>query len=188
MPGGLSLAELARHEHGLDLGPLEPMLPGVLRTPSGAIELAHPHLLADIARLRAALARSDAGLLLIGRRDLRSNNSWLHNLPSLARGRERCTLLVHPDDAKTLGLTDGVVARVRSAGGELETKVEISDEVAPGVVCLPHGWGHGRPGTRQSVADGRPGVNFNALSDASVLDVPSGTAIVNGIPVEVSAL
>jgi anaerobic selenocysteine-containing dehydrogenase len=185
VPGGLSLAELAAHEHGLDLGALEPMLPGVLRTPTGKIELAHPYLAADVPRLRVALAREDDGLVLIGRRDLRSNNSWLHNLPSLARGRERCTLLVHPDDARPRGLADGGLARVRSAAGEVEARVEISDEVAPGVVCLPHGWGHGRPGTRQSVAAARPGVNFNALADASALDVPSGTAIVNGIPVDV---
>jgi anaerobic selenocysteine-containing dehydrogenase len=187
-PGGLTLAELERHEHGLDLGALEPMLPGVLRTPSGKIELAHPYLAADVPRLRAALARDDAGLVLIGRRDLRSNNSWLHNLPSLARGHDRCTLLVHPDDAKARGLADGSRARVRSAAGEVEAPVEISDEVAPGVVCLPHGWGHGRPGTRQSVSAARPGVNFNALADASTLDEPSGTAIVHGIPVEVSAV
>jgi anaerobic selenocysteine-containing dehydrogenase len=188
VPRGLSLAGLARHEHGLDLGALEPMLPGALRTPSGKIELAHPYLAADVPRLREALVRPDEGLLLIGRRDLRSNNSWLHNLPSLARGRERCTLLVHPDDAKARGLVDGERARVRSVAGEVEVRVEISDEVAPGVVCLPHGWGHARPATRQSVADARPGVNFNALPDARALDVPSGTAVVNGIPVEVSAV
>lgn len=188
VPGGLSLAELARHEHGLDLGALSPMLPGVLRTPSGKIELAHPYLVADVARLRAALARKDDGLLLIGRRDLRSNNSWLHNLPTLARGRERCTLLVHPDDAREIGLRDGGRARVRSEAGEVEAPVEVSDEVARGVVCLPHGWGHGRPGMRQAIAGRRPGVNSNALADARALDLPSGTAIVNGIPVEVSPL
>ena len=184
--GGLSLAELRRHAHGLDLGALEPALPGVLRTPSGKIELAHAHLVADVPRLRAALARSDAdGLLLIGRRDLRSNNSWLHNAPSLMTGRERCTLLVHPDDAARLGLRDGGSARITSAAASLVVPVEVSDEVARGVVCLPHGFGHGRSGTQLSVAALRPGVNSNALSDASALDLPSGTAVVNGIPVAV---
>ena len=186
-PGGLSLAELERHPHGLDFGALEPALPDVLRTPSGKIELAHPYLAADVPRLRESLSRDDAdGLLLIGRRDLRSNNSWLHNAPSLMTGRDRCTLLVHPDDAAKRGLVDGELARVRSAAATLVVPVEVSDEVARGVVCLPHGFGHGRPGARLSVAARRPGVNSNALADARALDVPSGTAVVNGIPVEVA--
>ncbi|MEX2206218.1 MAG: molybdopterin-dependent oxidoreductase [Myxococcota bacterium] len=187
VPGGLSLAELERHPHGLDLGPLEPALPDVLRTPSGRIELAHPYLAADVPRLRKSLSRGDDDtLLLIGRRDLRSNNSWLHNAPSLMTGRERCTLLVHPDDAAKRGLGDGDLAQIRSAAATLVVAVEVSDEVARGVVCLPHGFGHGRAGARLSVAARRPGVNSNALSDARALDVPSGTAVVNGIPVEVA--
>jgi anaerobic selenocysteine-containing dehydrogenase len=109
----------------------------------------------------------------------------MHNAPSLMTGRERCTLLVHPDDAAKRGLVDGGTARISSAAGTLVVPVEISDEVARGVVCLPHGFGHGRNGARLSVAALRPGVNSNALADARALDVPSGTAVVNGIPVEV---
>ncbi len=185
--GGLSLAELTRHAHGLDRGPLEPALPDVLRTPTGKIELAHPHLVADVPRLRAALARSDDdGLRLIGRRDLRSNNSWLHNAPSLMTGRDRCTLLMHPEDAAKRGLGNGDSARIRSVTASLVVPVEVSDEVSPGVVCLPHGFGHGRPGTSMRVAAAHAGVNSNALADPLALDVPSGTAVVNGIPVEVA--
>jgi anaerobic selenocysteine-containing dehydrogenase len=186
-PGGLSLAELCRHPHGLDRGAMEPALPGALRTPTGKIELAHPHLVADVPRLRDALARADdGGLRLIGRRDLRSNNSWLHNAPSLMTGRDRCTLLVHPDDAARRGLSDGDQARVTSTTSSLVVPVELTADVAPGVVCLPHGFGHGRPGTSMSVAAKHPGVNSNALADPLALDLPSGTAVVNGIPVEVA--
>lgn len=188
-PVGLSLAALRAHPHGLDLGAMEPALPGALRTPSGRIELAHPLLVADVPRLREALARGDDdGLRMIGRRDLRSNNSWLHNAPSLMTGRDRCTLLVHPDDAAQRGLRDGDPARVTSVTSSLVVPVEISDEVARGVVCLPHGFGHGRPGTSMSVAAKHAGVNSNALADPDALDVPSGTSVLNGIPVEVARI
>jgi anaerobic selenocysteine-containing dehydrogenase len=187
---GITLDTLAKqHPHGLDLGPMTPGLPGFLHTPSGRIELAHPYLVADVPRLRAALARgSGDGLLLIGRRDLRSNNSWLHNAPTLMAGRERCTLLVHPEDAAARGLRGGAKARVRGANGVIEAAVEISDEVARGVVCLPHGFGHDQAGVRLRVASQRPGVNFNALPSPHVLDVPSGTSAVNGVPVEVERI
>jgi anaerobic selenocysteine-containing dehydrogenase len=185
---GLSLAKLAAHEHGVDLGPLEPRLPAALATASGRIELAPELLLQDVARLRAALEdRTLPGsLLLIGRRHLRSNNSWMHNLPALAKGPERCTLLVHPIDAERLGLREGGRANVRSRVGAVVAPVRISDETMPGVVSLPHGHGHEAADARLRVARERPGVSFNLLSDEACVDVPSGNAVLSGIPVEVS--
>jgi anaerobic selenocysteine-containing dehydrogenase len=185
VPGGLSLEALLRAPHGIDLGPLRPRLADVLRTPSGRIELCPPPIAADVARLREGLTRRRAGLVLIGRRHLRSNNSWMHNLPGLVRGSNRCTLQVHPDDAARLGLTDAGPAEVVSGSGAVEVEVEITDEVMPGVVSLPHGWGHGRPGTRGSVAAAHAGVSVNALTDPLALDPLSGNAVLNGIPVRV---
>ncbi|MFJ4909280.1 molybdopterin-dependent oxidoreductase [Streptomyces sp. NPDC093249] len=189
-PYGLTLDELRAHPHGLDLGPLRPRLPQVLRTRSGRIELFPEPIAADLPRLRAALhAVPDPGTLrLVGRRHLRSNNSWLHNTPALGGGSNRCTLQVHPEDAARLRLVDGGLARVKGEGGELEVPVEISDGVRPGVVSIPHGWGHDRPGTRLSVASARPGVNVNQLLDGSRIDPLSGTAVLNGFPVELSPL
>jgi anaerobic selenocysteine-containing dehydrogenase len=185
-PDGLSLDMLERHPHGIDLGPLAPRLPEVLRTPSGRVELAPPQLLAEIPRLATALSRPPAGLLLVGRRDLRSNNSWMHNLEPLVKGRNRCTLHVHPADARRLRLTAGGSASVRSAVGEVQAEVEVTDAVREGVVSLPHGWGHDRPGTRLATAAAHPGVNSNVLTDPTPLDPLSGTAVLNGIPVTVA--
>jgi anaerobic selenocysteine-containing dehydrogenase len=186
---GLSLARLRQAEHGLDLGPLEPRLPDMLATASGAVELAPELLTADLERLRARLAsgaeRGD-GMLLIGRRHLRSNNSWMGNLHALAKGRERCTLLVHPDDAARLGLADGGRARVRSRVGELVAPVAVSDEVMPGVVSLPHGFGHDARGARLSVARRHAGVNSNLLTDEEAIDRLSGNSVLNGIPVQIA--
>jgi anaerobic selenocysteine-containing dehydrogenase len=185
-PGGLTLAELKQHPNGIDRGALTPRLDEILRTPSGTVELAPPYLVADIPRLERRLARRDAGLVLVSRRHVRSNNSWMHNVPELVTGKDRCTLLVHPDDAARSGLEDGKHARVRSAAGELVAPVEVSDEMMPGVVCLPHGWGHDKPGARLSVASAHAGVCNNVLAPGELVDVPSGNAIVNGIPVELS--
>jgi len=184
LAGRLSLDELERHPHGLDLGPLQPRIPEVLRTPSGTIELAPPSLLADVPRLRARLGAGD-GMVLVGRRNLRSNNSWMHNLPRLVRGRDECTLWVHPADAERLGLVSGVRARVSSRAGVLEAPVEVTDAVMPGVVSLPHGWGHDLPGIALRVASQHPGVNANLVADELALDPLSGNAVLNGIPVTV---
>jgi len=187
VPDGLSLDVLAANPHGVDLGPLVPRLPAALRTPSGRVELAPAPVLADLDRLRGALDPPDPGaLVLVGRRHLRSNNSWMHNVGVLARGRFRCTLQVHPDDAARLGLVDGGHAEVRSRVGVLVAPVEITDTVSPGVVSLPHGWGHDRPGAPFGVAGQRPGVNVNVLTDDRVLDPLSGNAVLNGVPVEVA--
>lgn len=183
-PDGLTLQRLKDAPHGIDFGPLRPRLLEILRTPSGMVELAPAELAADVPRLRAALGVPEDGFVLIGRRHLRSNNSWMHNLPALAGGTNRCTLRMHPADAAELGVTDA--ARIKGPGGELEAPVELTDAIRRGVVSLPHGWGHDRAGTKQTVAAGQPGVNVNQLNDGTALDPLSGTAVLNGIPVQIS--
>jgi anaerobic selenocysteine-containing dehydrogenase len=186
-PYDLTLADLEAAPHGIDLGPLEPRLPEVLRTPSGKVELAPPPIVADVERLRAALARrANGGMVLVGRRQLRSNNSWMHNLDLLVKGKEQCTLHVHPDDAARLGLTDGEPATVTGRTGEVAVPIEVTDAVMPGVVSMPHGWGHDADGSAMAVAAAHAGANSNVLSDESVLDALSGNAVFNGIPVEVA--
>ncbi len=186
-PDGLTLAVLEASPHGIDFGPLQPRIPDMLRTPSGKIELAPEPIVVDVDRLRASLeGGAPPPIVLVGRRDLRSNNSWMHNLDVLVKGKERCTLHVHPDDAARLGLLDGGPATVTSRVGAVQAAVEVTDAVMPGVVSLPHGWGHDVEGTNLSVAVGRPGVNSNALTDGSVLDAVSGNAVLNGIPVEIT--
>lgn len=187
-PEGLTLDELRAHPHGVDLGALEPRLPGVLATADGTIDLAPSYIAADLPRLRARLGRRDHGLLLVSRRHLRSNNSWMHNVERLVRGRNRCTLLIHPEDARAAALADGQLACVRSSAGAIEIEIEVSDEMMPGVVSLPHGWGHDRDGVRLSVARRHAGANNNLLAPGELVDVPSGNAVVNGIPVTVSAV
>jgi hypothetical protein len=186
---GLSLADLVAAPHGIDLGPLEPRLPEALKTPTGRVDLAPAPLVADVERLHAALEDgASGGMLLIGRRDLRSNNSWMHNLPKLVSGPARCTAWVHPDDAARLGLEDGALVRVASRVGALEVPAQITDDVMPGVVSLPHGWGHDAEGTRLSVARAHAGTNSNLLTDEDALEPLSGTAILNGIPVTLAAV
>jgi anaerobic selenocysteine-containing dehydrogenase len=183
---GASVALLRAHPHGVDFGALEPRLPEILRTPSGRVELAPPELLADVPRLMAAVDELAAQpLMLVGRRHLRSNNSWMHNIEVLVKGKPRCTLQVHPDDAQRLGLSHGAAARVTSRVGSVDAPVEITDAIRPGVVSLPHGWGHGQPGTRMRVAGERAGVNSNVLADPAAMDPLSGTSVLNGIPVDV---
>ena len=184
-PDGLTLDTVKAAPHGVDLGPLQPRIPAVLRTPSGKVELAPQALVADAARLAKVLDRAPVGFMLIGRRHLRSNNSWMHNLPALAGGTNRCTLQIHPDDAQRLGLTE--LALVKGPGGEVTVPVEVTDTIRPGVVSIPHGWGHDIAGTRLGVAATQPGVNVNQLNDGSYLDPLSGTAVLNGLPVEISA-
>ncbi len=187
-PTGVSLTKVESHPHGIDLGPLKPRVPEVLRTPSGKIELAPAMCITDVERMRAALRRpQDGGLVLIGRRHLRSNNSWLHNVPILAGGRPRCTLMIHPHDAVRLGLKDGAAAHVRSRAGSVTVDVEITDTIRPGVVSLPHGWGHSESDMRLNTAAKQPGVNSNLLTDEAEIDPLSGNAVLNNIPVTVEA-
>jgi anaerobic selenocysteine-containing dehydrogenase len=186
-PGGLTLSELKRHPHGIDLGPLKPRLHEVIRTPSGRVELAPAPLVADLNRLRESLA-DDSALVIIGRRHLQSMNSMLHNVPALMKGRDRCTLQIHPDDASAHGLVNGGRCEISSDKGSIEATVEVSDSIVRGVVSLPHGWGHHGPGLRLSVAEQYPGSNLNAITGPAGLDVPSGTAAFNGVKVEIRAL
>ncbi|WP_371568584.1 molybdopterin oxidoreductase family protein [Streptomyces canus] len=187
-PDGLSLTKLLAHPHGIDLGPLGSRLPQPLKTRSGKVELLPGPLADDLPRLREALRHQADGLVLVGRRHLRSNNSWMHNVPALTGGTNRCTLQIHPEDAERLGLKDGAAVRVKGAGGEVVTEAEVTDGVRPGVVSLPHGWGHNRPGTRLSHALKDPGVNVNQLLDGSLLDPLSGNAVLNGIPVKLATV
>ncbi|MEV7073478.1 molybdopterin oxidoreductase family protein [Streptomyces sp. NPDC093990] len=186
-PDGLSLARLLAHPHGIDLGPLESRLPQPLKTRSGKVELLPRPIADDLPRLREALSHRAEGLVLVGRRHLRSNNSWMHNVPALTGGSNRCTLHIHPEDAERLGLKDGSPVRIKGAGGEVVTEAEVTDGVRPGVVSLPHGWGHDRPGTRLGHAAQNPGVNVNQLLDGSLLDPLSGNAVLNGVPVKLAA-
>ena len=186
-PYDLTLADLEANPHGIDLGPMEPRMPEVLRTASGRIELAPEPIVEDVQRLRADLHRHRNGdMVLIGRRQLRSNNSWMHNLEPLVKGKDRCTMHVHPEDAERLGLADGALAHVRSRAGEIDAPVEVTDAIMPGVVSIPHGWGHDAPGVRMAVASAHAGVNSNELSDELEVEPLSGNAILSGIPVEVA--
>ncbi|WP_330184016.1 molybdopterin-dependent oxidoreductase [Nocardia sp. NBC_01503] len=176
---GLNLQVLLDNPHGIDLGPLRPRLPGLLLTASEQVELAPEALLTDVARMHERLGDDAPAMVLVGRRQLRSNNSWLHNVPPLVGGSNRCTLHIHPDDVNRLGLDGHAV--VKSAAGALTVELEPTEDIMPGVVSLPHGWGHGD--SEQTVARAHAGVNANALTDDSLVDAPSGNAVFNGVPV-----
>lgn len=186
-PSGLTLKVLQANPHGVDLGALSPRLAEVLSTEDGTVRLCPPELAVDVPRLREWLAAQRPGFVLIGRRHLRSNNSWMHNVPALVSGSNTCTLHIHPEDAKRLAITAGQRVQLSSKSGTIEVPVDLTDRIMPGVVSLPHGWGHTSPDTKMKVAQGVPGVNVNAVTDASILDVLSGTAVFNGVPVEIKA-
>ena len=186
-PHRLSLAKVRAAVHGLDLGPLEPRLPGRLATPDRRVQLAPAALLADLPRLERRWGQPiGGGLVLIGRRHLRSNNSWMHNSERLVKGPPRCTLLIHPEDAASRKLVDGGRARVSTATGAIELPVEVTDEVMRGVVSVPHGWGHGRAGARLRVAARVPGASVNDIVDPHRIDELSGTSALTGQSVEVA--
>ncbi len=203
---GMSLRKLKQSPHGIDLGPLEPCLPGRLQTPTKRIQLAPESLRADLERLRERFGLIDPPpalalripwkrteilwllgpkLLLIGRRQVRSNNSWMHNSERLVKGKPRCTLLMHPDDAAGHVIADGQQVRVTSRVGSIEAVVEVSAEIMPGVVSLPHGWGHTREGVQMQTAQGHPGVSINDVTDEGAVDAFSGNAAFHGTPVTV---
>lgn len=188
IPDGLSLARLEASPHGVDLGPLQPRLPEVLRTPSQKIEMAPGEFVADLDRLAAFMARPAEGLVLIGRRDLRSHNSWLHNIDDLMRGKPRCTLQINPADAKSRQLADGSKAILSSALSSIEVDVEVTETVMPGVVSLPHGWGHVDGDTGLTRARQSPGVNGNVIISTGLFDPLSGNAALNGVAVRVAPL
>jgi anaerobic selenocysteine-containing dehydrogenase len=183
----LSLAALRDHPHGLDLGPLQANLAARLKTASKAVEAAPDLLLGDLARFAAQVPPAADELLLIGRRHVRSNNSWMHNYHRLVKGKPRHQLLMNPSDLASRGLVDGQRVQVRSRVGSIEVEVAASDEVMAGVVSLPHGWGHARPGVQMAIASEQPGASANDLTDERRLDALSGNAVLNGVPVEVVA-
>ncbi|OBJ91487.1 molybdopterin-dependent oxidoreductase [Mycobacterium sp. 1245852.3] len=184
-PGGLTLDLLKANPNGIDFGPMVPQLPDLLATSDKKIRLAPQYLLDDLPRLAARMQRPAEPLVLVSRRHLRSNNTWLHNVPALMKGKDRCTLLIHPDDAARCGIADSDIVTVKSEAGEITVPVEVTDSIKPGVVSMPHGWGHGKPGTRMSVANNSPGVNTNVLSPPTFIDEPSGNGVLNGIPVTI---
>ena len=183
----LSVAMLAEHPHGLDLGPLKANLAGRLKTANGRVQAAPAVILADLARFAALPLPKVDELLLIGRRHVRSNNSWMHNYHRLVKGKPRHQLLMHPDDLAIRQLSDGQRVRVSSRIGMIEVHVLASLEMMPGVVSLPHGWGHDRPGVQMSIASAQPGASANDLTDERQLDELSGNAALNGVPVQVAA-
>jgi anaerobic selenocysteine-containing dehydrogenase len=180
---GLTLERLAQHPEGMDFGPMEPQLPGLLKTPDGKIDLVPEVVAADMARLRQSLESPREGLLLIGRRHPRSKNSWMHNLDMLTRGKDRCTVMIHPHDARPLDIGDGDAVTVSTQWGTLRINAEVTDEIMPGVLSIPHGWGHGQRGTRMGVANDHPGVNVNAIISEKEYDAASSISVVNGISV-----
>ncbi|MCW5254567.1 molybdopterin dinucleotide binding domain-containing protein [Streptomyces sp. SHP 1-2] len=185
-PGGLNLARLKEAPNGVDIGPLRPRRREVVMTASGLVELCPPAITADLPRLAARMRDLDDGrLVLISRRQLKSVNSWSHNIASLSGGSNRCTLELSEEDARRLGVTAGDPVRVRSRTGEVVVPAEPTDRLRPGVVSMPYGWGHGRDRTRLPRAAAEPGVSVNALTDGTVVDPLSGTAVFNGVPVHV---
>jgi anaerobic selenocysteine-containing dehydrogenase len=184
-PDGLTLAKVRQAPHGIDLGSLRPRLPEVINTASGRIELAPAPIVADLPRLKRRMRERPDGLLLIGRRNLRTSNSFMHNLAALVKGPNPCTLQISPGDAQRLRLADGGVARITSRCGSAVAPVEITPDLMPGVVSLPHGWGHDAEGSRLGVASTHAGVNANVLTDDRAYDEASGTAVLFGTPVAV---
>lgn len=183
----LSVAMLAEHPHGVDLGPLTPNLVARLKTANGRVQAAPAVILADLARFAAQPLPPADELLLIGRRHVRSNNSWMHNYHRLVKGKPRHQLLMHPEDLARRQLSDGQRVKVSSRIGMIEVEVAASLDMMPGVVSLPHGWGHGRPGVQMTIASRQPGASANDLTDERQLDELSGNAALNGVPVHVAA-
>lgn len=183
----LSLVALRDQPHGLDLGPLTPNLAGRLKTADKQVQAAPALLLGDLSRFAAQPQPGTDQLLLIGRRHVRSNNSWMHNYHRLIKGKPRHQLLMHPQDLASRGLADGQSVRVHSRVGVIEVEVAASDEMMVGVVSLPHGWGHARPGVQMAIASAQPGASANDLTDERQLDALSGNAALNGVPVRVEA-
>lgn len=184
---GLSLEKLRKAVHGVDLGPLQPGRERHVRKPGGKVDLAAPDVLADLRRVSADLDRPAEGLLLIGRRHLRSNNSWMHNCPSLVKGPDRSALFVHPSDAEARGLEDGALAKVQSRVGQVTARVRVTDEMMLGVVSLPHGFGHEVAKDTLHVAGAVPGPSMNALTDDAIVDPLTGSGVLTGVSVRVEA-
>ena len=189
---GLSIAKLKSMPHGIDLGALQPGVARRVRHKGGKVRIAPPLIIDGIDVLIDQLAdradevrgnQADGELLLIGRRELRSNNSWMHNIPKLVAGKARCVLFVHPSDAESVGVVDGGIAVLESRIHTAEIPVHVTDEMMPGIVSLPHGWGHAASAPWQKTAGANPGVSFNDWSDESEVEPLVGQSILNGVPV-----
>ncbi len=192
-PIGVTLDEIAKHENGYDMGPLIPRLPERLKTEHRKIECMPKPVMPDWDAFESHLSDAVSGaqndnFLLIGRRHIRSNNSWLHNSRRLIKGKDRCTMMIHPDSAEALGLSDGVMAKVFNTIGSVELETELTEDMMPGVISIPHGYGHGKKGVKLSIASERPGVSCNDLTDPGIIDKLSGNAVLNGVPVSVERL
>ncbi|WP_227511677.1 molybdopterin oxidoreductase family protein [Psychrobacter sp. ENNN9_III] len=186
---GLNLKKLKKNPHGIDLGPLKRMLPEALKHKDKQIHLNVDFYQADLERVQEMMRNyDDKQILLIGRRHVRSNNSWLHNSYRLVKGKPRCTLMLHPETAKEYGIEDGQNVKVTSRVGSVNTIAEVTDELMPSVVSIPHGWGHGRKGVKQKIAQAHAGVSVNDLTDDTLIDQLSGNAAVNGVPVQLEAI
>ena len=186
---GMNLNKLKKKPHGLDLGTLKRMLPQAIKHKDKQIHLNIDFYQADLARVQTMMQDyDDKQILLIGRRHVRSNNSWLHNSYRLVKGKPRCTLMLHPETAKEYGIEDGQNVKVTSRVGSVMIVAEVTDELMPGVVSIPHGWGHGRKGVRQKIAQAHAGVSVNDLTDDTLIDQLSGNAAVNGVPVQLEAI
>jgi len=186
---GMTLNKLKKNPHGIDLGPLKRMLPQALKHKDKQIHLNIDFYQADLARVREMMQDyDDKQILLIGRRHVRSNNSWLHNSYRLVKGKPRCTLMLHPETAKEYGIEDGQNVKVSSRVGSVIITAEVTDELMPKVVSIPHGWGHGRKGVKQKIAQAHAGVSVNDLTDDTLIDQLSGNAAVNGVPVQLEAI
>ena len=185
----MSLRKLKKHPHGMDLGPLKTMLPQALKHKDKQIHLNVDFYQADLERVQDMMEQyDDKQILLIGRRHVRSNNSWLHNSHRLVKGKPRCTLMLHPETAENHGIKDGQEVKVTSRVGHVTIVAEVTDELMPGVVSIPHGWGHGRKGVKQKIAQAHAGVSVNDLTDDTLIDQLSGNAAVNGVPVQLEAI
>ncbi len=185
----VSLKEMKKNPHGIDLGPLQSMLPRGLKHKDKKIHLNVDFYQADLDRVKDMMEQyNDSQILLIGRRHVRSNNSWLHNSQRLVKGKSRCTLMLHPETAKQQGVEQGQLVKVTSRVGSVNIEAEITDELMPGVVSIPHGWGHGRKGVKQKIAQANAGVSVNDLTDDTLIDTLCGNAAVNGVPVTLEAV
>ena len=187
---GLSVEKLQEAPHGIDLGELMPCLPERLLTPDKRINLAPEILVRDLDRLKKEVDRSDDQefpFSLIGRRHLRDCNSWMHNFERLVKGKDRCTLMINSDDAENLSLKNGQSVRVLSRVGSVEIPLEVTENIAKGVVSIPHGYGHGRKGVKLDVAARHAGVSINDLTDENVIDELTGNAAFSSVRVRIEA-
>jgi len=187
-PHKLSLAKLKEHPHGIDLGPLESQLPNRLLTDNQQLNIFPEIYKVALEELTQTNTPENLSFLLVGRRNLRSNNSWMHNLERMVKGPNTCTAIIHPTDAEELNVADGDILQITSEVTTVRIEAEVSDEIMKGTISIPHGWGHHRDGIKMKVASAHAGVSFNDLADEKVTDRLSGASVINAIPIAVQKL